>query len=543
MKFIRLGMMASKKNYKVLNDCRQMYEDEVFEVILKQRGIADPEHFFNPTEDDLFPLDNLYRIDEAFDRLDKAIKEDEKIAILFDTDLDGTASGAIITRYLRNFTNNIETYIDEGKQHGLIGQDIEKFFDVDLLIVVDSLDKNELQYKKLYENKTDVIILDHHAIKESAPYDDYSILVSSQRKYSNPQLSGAGVTWKFCKYMDEQYLTDYADELVDLAACGLVGDMMDMTVMENRYIVSKGLSKINNPAIKKIVGGFEFNSTAISFSVAPIINASNRIGKNDIAMKAFIEDDNKTLLKYMRELKKCRVLQNEEVDRILPAAINSCEEQKDKKMIVVFIDTDYGISGLLGNKLLEIYQRPILILKDCGDTYKGSMRATGVDDFRKICNESGLAKADGHELASGIEIKKELLNEFTIYIEETLPELKDDSTTNIDIQLDISDITRKMVDLIKRFDRISGTNFPSVKVYIDNIYDYEIGNMSDYKHLTIKPNDYLLIIKWNYNGSFEEMEDHSLVNDELRVVGTIDSGFLGRKFVLKVICDEIEEVE
>ena len=543
MKFIRLGMMTSKKNYKVLNDCRQMYEDEVFEVILKQRGIADPEHFFNPTEDDLFPLDSLYRIDEAFDRLDKAIKENEKIAILFDTDLDGTASGAIITRYLRNFTNNIETYIDEGKQHGLIGQDIEKFFDVDLLIVVDSLDKNELQYKKLYENKTDVIILDHHAIKESVPYDDYSILVSSQRKYSNPQLSGAGVTWKFCKYMDEQYLTGYADELVDLAACGLVGDMMDMTVMENRYIVSKGLSKINNPAIKKIVGGFEFNSTAISFSVAPIINASNRIGKNDIAMKAFIEDDNKTLLKYMRELKKCRVLQNEEVDRILPAAINSCEEQKDKKMIVVFIDTDYGISGLLGNKLLEIYQRPILILKDCGDTYKGSMRATGVDDFRKICNESGLAKADGHELASGIEIKKELLNEFTIYIEETLPELKDDSTTNIDIQLDISDITRKMVDLIKRLDRISGTNFPSVKVYIDNIYDYEIGNMSDYKHLTIKPNDYLLIIKWNYNGSFEEMEDHSLVNDELRVVGTIDSGFLGRKFVLKVICDEIEEVE
>lgn len=543
MKFIRLGMMTSKKNYKVLNDCRQMYEDEVFEVILKQRGIADPEHFFNPTEDDLFPLDNLYRIDEAFDRLDKAIKENEKIAILFDTDLDGTASGAIITRYLRNFTNNIETYIDEGKQHGLIGQDIEKFFDIDLLIVVDSLDKNELQYKKLYENKTDVIILDHHAIKESVPYDDYSILVSSQRKYSNPQLSGAGVTWKFCKYMDEQYLTGYADELVDLAACGLVGDMMDMTVMENRYIVSKGLSKINNPAIKKIVGGFEFNSTAISFSVAPIINASNRIGKNDIAMKAFIEDDNKTLLKYMRELKICRVLQNEEVDRILPEAINSCEEQKDKKMIVVFIDTDYGISGLLGNKLLERYQRPILILKDCGDTYKGSMRATGVDDFRKICNESGLAKADGHELASGIEIKKELLNEFTIYIEETLPELKDDSTTNIDIQLDISDITRKMVDLIKKIDRISGTNFPPIKVYIDNICDYEIGNMSDYKHLTIKPNDYLLIIKWNYNGSFEKMKDHSLVNDELRVVGTIDSGFLGRKFVLKVVCDEIEEVE
>lgn len=535
--------MTSTKNYKVLNDCRQMYEDEVFDVILEQRGITNPEHFFNPTEDDLLPLDSLLRIEDAFRRVDKAIKEDEKISILFDTDLDGTSSGAIITRYLKNFTSNIKTYIDEGKQHGLIGQDIEKFHDVDLLIIVDSLDKDESQYKKLHESGTDIIILDHHAIKEIIPYDKYAILVSSQRNYGNPQLSGAGVTWKFCKYMDEQYLTGYADELADLAACGLVGDMMDMTVMENRYIVSKGLSKIYNPAIKKIVGGFEFNSNAISFSVAPIINASNRIGKNDIAMKAFIEDDNKILLKYMRELKKCKELQNAEVDKILPNAIQSCEGQKDKKMIVVFINTDYGISGLLGNKLLEKYQRPILILKDCGDTYKGSMRATGVDDFRKICNESGLAKADGHELASGIEIKKELLNEFTLYIEETLSELKSDSVVDVDIQLDISDITRKMVDLIKSIDKISGANFKPIKVYINNIYDYEIGNMSDYKHLTIKPNDYLLIIKWNYNGSFDEMEDHSLVNDELKVVGTVDSGFLGRKFVLKVVCDEIEEVE
>lgn len=535
--------MTSTKNYKVLNDCRQMYEDEVFDVILEQRGITNPEHFFNPTEDDLLPLDSLLRIEDAFRRVDKAIKEDEKISILFDTDLDGTSSGAIITRYLKNFTSNIKTYIDEGKQHGLIGQDIEKFHDVDLLIIVDSLDKDESQYKKLHESGTDIIILDHHAIKEIIPYDKYAILVSSQRNYGNPQLSGAGVTWKFCKYMDEQYLTGYADELADLAACGLVGDMMDMTVMENRYIVSKGLSKIYNPAIKKIVGGFEFNSNAISFSVAPIINASNRIGKNDIAMKAFIEDDNKILLKYMRELKKCKELQNEEVDRILPKAINSCEKQKDNKMMVVLIDTDYGISGLLGNKLLERYQRPILILKDCGNTYRGSMRAVGVDDFRKICNESGLAKADGHELASGIEIKKELLNEFTLYIEETLPELKSDSVVDVDVQLDISDITRKMVDLIKSIDKISGTNFKPIKVYINNIYDYEIGNMSDYKHLTIKPNDYLLIIKWNYNGSFDEMEDHSLVNDELKVVGTVDSGFLGRKFVLKVVCDEIEEVK
>ena len=66
--------------------------------------------------------------------------------------------------------------------------------------------------------------------------------------------------------------------------------------------------------------------------------------------------------------------------------------------------------------------------------------------------------------------------------------------------------------------------------------------MSYYKHLVLKPNDYLQIIKWNFDCSFDEMEDHSMMNDELEVVCTLDSGFLGRKFVLKAVCDEIKEV-
>ena len=533
----------TKTNYKILSDCRGMYEDEIFDTILSQRGIKDVEHFLNPTGDDLLPLDFLFRINEAYQRVDNAIENNECVGILFDTDLDGITSGTIMTRYLKHFTNNIQTYIDEGKMHGLIGQDLSPFEGINLLIIVDSLDKDISQYKKLQEMGIDVIVLDHHAIKKDEAYDDYVILVSSQRGYENTQLSGAGVVWKFCKYFDEQYLTDYADELIDLAACGLVGDMMDMTVMENRYIVSKGLEKIYNPAIKKIVGGFEFNSTAISFSIAPIVNASNRMGKNKIAMQAFLEDENKQVLTYVKELKKCKEEQNREVNRLLSDVLQQCDAQSDKKMIITYIDTPYGISGLLGNKLLERYQKPILVLKDIGDIFSGSMRAIGVGDFRKICNESGLAKADGHELASGIAIKKSDIDKFILYIEEILPELKSEISINVDIQINISDVTRKLVERIKMIDRISGTNFKPVKVFIDGIDEYEIGQMSDYKHLVVKPNDYLQIIKWNFNGSFDEYEDHSILNDELEVVCSLDSGFLGRKFVLKAVCDEIEEVD
>lgn len=531
-------------NYNILNDCRGMYEEEIFETVLESRAITDPDRFLNPSEDDLLPLDLLKNIDEAFSELDTALSNSSMIGVFFDTDCDGITSGTIMTRYLWNFTKkeNVKTFINEGKRHGLKSQDLNNFDGLDLLIVVDSLDSDIKQYKRLTEKGISVIVLDHHAVKNDVPYEKYVTLVSSQIGYDNKALSGAGVVWKFCKYVDEQYLTDYADSLIDLAACGIIADMMDMTVMENRYIVSKGLGAIYNPAIKKIVGSFEFNSRAVSFSIAPLINAANRMGQNESAMNAFLADANKEVLKYVKELKKCKEQQNEEVKLLLPDLLEQCETQIDKKMIVTLINTPHGISGLIANKLLEKYQRPILVVKDCDGVFAGSMRAIGVDDFRKICNESGLAKADGHELASGIEIEKVNYNKFIGYIETNLPELKTDFSVDVDIRINIDDLTRKLVDRIKTINRVSGERFKPVKVFIDGIDEYEIGQMSDYKHLVVKPNNYTNIIKWNFTGSFDDMEESSMMNDELEIVCNLDSGFFGRNFVLKAICDEIKVV-
>lgn len=197
------------KNYNILNDCRGMYEEEIFETILESRGIKNVDGFLYPTEDNLLPLDSLLYIEDAAKRVQQAVENNERIAILWDTDTDGSSSGAIITRYLNHFTNEpVECFIDEGKRHGLKGEDLTKYKDFDLLIIVDSLDENANQYKELNEAGVDIIILDHHVIKENIPYDDYAILVSSQRHYGNPQLSGAGVVWKFCKYLDEKYRTN-----------------------------------------------------------------------------------------------------------------------------------------------------------------------------------------------------------------------------------------------------------------------------------------------------------------------------------------------
>lgn len=528
------------KKYNIKSDCRGMNDVDIFNTILEDRGIEDINHFLNPTEDDLLPLDSLPNVHKAYELLMKHINNGSHIAVLADTDTDGITSGTIKYRYLKNYTDNISIYINEGKAHGLIDQDLERFDEADLVIIVDSLDADCSAYKQLVDMGKEIIVLDHHTVSPDIPYNDYITLVTSQVDYDNKALSGAGVVWKFCKYIDEQEMNDYADMYVDLAATGLVADMMDVTVSENRYIISKGLEKINNLALKKIIGSFEFNSTAIAFSVAPLVNACNRMNKNESALNAFISDNNKEVLAHMKVLKKCKEEQNNEVSTLMNSVIEQCEKQLDNKMITVFVDTPYGVAGLIGNKILERYKRPLLILKDTGDSYSGSMRAIGVDDFRQMCEDSGFADAKGHELASGITIPKENYDKFTDYIEKELKDLDLSTEIDVDIRLNIEDVNRTLINYIKQIDKISGTGFKPVKVYIDGITEYEIGQMSDYKHLVLKPNPYTYIIKWNFNGSFEEFEEHSMMNDEVEIVATLDSGFLGRNFVLKLVCDELE---
>ena len=77
--------------------------------------------------------------------------------------------------------------------------------------------------------------------------------------YPNKTLSGAGVVYKFCKYFDMKYGYDYADEFLDLAAVGIIGDVMELNDIETRYIVKNGLSEIKNFGLNRFITSQSFN--------------------------------------------------------------------------------------------------------------------------------------------------------------------------------------------------------------------------------------------------------------------------------------------
>lgn len=536
-------MMRTKKNYNILADCRGMYEQEIVNTILENRGIKDVEHFLNPREEDLLPLDSLMRINDARQIIEKGLDNNKNFGIHWDVDTDGVSSGTIMTRYLRNYTDRVSSYINTGKAHGLIEQDLEQFNGVDILIVVDSLDKDTSQYEELHNRGIQIIVLDHHAIDHNVDYDKFVTLVSSQRNYDNPSLSGAGVVWKFCKYLDEYFMNDYSDEYVDLAACGILADVCDVSEdnKENRYIVNEGLKNLKNPAIKKIIGSYEFNSKAILLSVAPLINACCRIGRNNIAMQLFLSDENKEVLALKKQLEECKEIQANELERILPSVYKDFDSQNGE-VLYTFIDTEYGIGGVIGNKCLEIYNKPMFILKDCKDKYCGSMRSVGYGDFMALCNSTELAVLHGHEQASGIEIEKDKFEEFISMVNQQLSNMKQTTSDEIDVdcKINIEDITRTLVDKVKEINKISGAGFKPITFKVVNIDEYGIGSFKQGKHLVITPTDNIQLIEWNTKVDYDELEDDALMNEPIEVIGELDSGFFARKYMLKVIISDLK---
>ena len=536
--------MRMKKKLKILNDCSGMFAEEIIETIFESRGVKDPEHFLNPIEEDMLPLDALYRVSDAAQIVIDGIVNRKKFFILYDTDLDGCASGAIITRYLQSMKVKIDWTINRGKIHGCNDNVVKAISKSkpDIVIIVDSLDATTEYYEKISQLGCDLIILDHHDISPEleSEYDKYAVLVSSNRKYANSSLSGSGVCFKFVKYLDSLLGTVEADNYYDLAAAGILADVMnvDEEHKENRYIVSKGLDNLNNPLMKKIVGNYQFDSQAVLFSIAPLINSANRFDANQDAAMGLLADDNKDVLKHLKVLKGCKERQTEEIAELLPDLIEQAECQKDNKLLFCVVETDSGISGLLATKLCDMYKKQAIVVKETNTGYMGSLRGFGVD-LRALCEATCCGEFNGHPQAAGVSIPYYKYDEFREKIESALSDVELSQEVEVDIELEIGDISKELVEKIKAMCRISGNGFKPIRglIRVDN---YEASTMSQGKHLVVSPNSWFKFIKWNSGESMlEEMEDHAMFADELAFVGTFDMGFLGRDFSIRMIVDDI----
>ena len=429
------------------------------EQILTNRGIPlETIPFYLHTTDEMInsPLnfgEELMR--EAASILIKHIQNNDSVLIIIDSDVDGFTSSAILINYLHDLfpswvENKIQYVLHKGKQHGLndhIGDILEQN-KYNLVLIPDAGTNDTEECKKLFNQNVNVIILDHHLKEQDNPY---AIIINNQiQNYPNKQLSGAGVTWQFCRYIDNILNTSYAEKYIDLVALGLCADMMSMTVPETKHLVNKGFQNVTNPFFYMLAQKNEFsmkgkiNHTSVAFYIAPYINAICRSGTIEEKKIVFESMLNYKAFQELPSTKRGHYLGETErlVDQAIRTAINVKNRQTkaqdagmqkleekinnehllDHKVILFKLEPgeiDRNIAGLVANKIMAKYQRPVMVLtrnenqeivkiayNKKGDplisfwtkssvTYEGSARGCDkidLTDFKEICTETDLTE-------------------------------------------------------------------------------------------------------------------------------------------------------
>ena len=486
------------------------------EQVLHNRGIKleDMERFKYPSQNDIVDPLCLEHMHEGVQMLMKHVGQNDKIFIQVDSDCDGYTSSAILINYLNClFPHFVQTKISyrihDGKQHGLLTETIPE--DVKLVIAPDSSSNDYEQHEELHNRGIDVLVLDHH---EAEKYSEYACVINNQMcDYPTKALSGAGVVYKFCCYMDELLGTSYADDYVDLATAGIIADVMPLKDFEIRQIILKGMQGFRNPLLKTMVAedNFHFQGKAltpfnIAWYIAPYINAITRSGtqsEKQVVFESMIEflayktvpstkrgckgQFETRVEQAVRTCKNVKNRQTKSKDNAMEAVLKTIENENllENKILAIRLDPKYAadknLTGLIANGLLDTYCRPILILnkvvEDGKVMWQGSGRGydkANLGSLRDLLEQSGLVDyAQGHAMAFGVSIPEENYDALVQYVDEAYKDFDCTPIYSVDLIWDgTKDLSSKAFAEIADEEKIWGKGVEDPLIAIEGFRVY-----------------------------------------------------------------------
>jgi single-stranded-DNA-specific exonuclease len=451
--------------------------DKLIAKLLVQRQILNYEQaktFFRPELNQLHDPFLMKGMDIAIERIELAIKQNEKVLIYGDYDVDGTTAVSLVYSFFKSHIKHIDYYIPDRYQegYGISFKSIDFAHENNFTLVI-ALDCGIKANDKMeYANKKniDFIICDHHLPGEQLP-KVIAILDQKQADCNYPykELSGAGIGFKLiqaysiAKQLPMQECYDY----LDLVATSIAADIVPITG-ENRVMAFYGLEKINNkprPGIKALININPVkNAISIStlvFTLGPRINAAGRIEHGSKAVELLTSDDDTLADEFAKAINETNT-QRRDIDLGITTEafdmLDNDELSKSNNSTVVFNQHWHkGVIGIVASRLIEKYYRPTIVLTESDGKITGSARSVkDFDVYNAIekCSDL-LEQFGGHKFAAGLTLKKENIipfkNKFeqvvsaSITKDQLLPKLE------IDAEVEFYELTEKLMRILKQF--------------------------------------------------------------------------------------------
>ena len=439
--------------------------------LLAQRGITDfdqAKEYFRPEWSQLHSPFLMQDMQQAVERIAKAIDRSEAVMVFGDYDVDGTTSVALVTSYLQNHLEVVVPYIPDRYKEGYgiskAGIDEAKAQGINLIIALDCGIKAHEQVAYANELGIDFIICDHHLPDATLPQ---AVAVLDPKRadceYPYKELCGCGIGFKLIQALHQHFGLEVADLNVylDLVATAIAADIVPMTG-ENRLLSALGIERIRQAPR----AGFQFFLSTLKkpvrvsdlvFVIAPRINAAGRMNQGISAVELLLAKNQEEALPLARSIEFFNTERRSTDERITKEALQQIEleEAKQNASTVLYHPTWHkGVIGIVASRLIENYYRPTVVLTRSEDVLAGSVRSVkGFDVYQALeaCKDH-MIQFGGHKYAAGLTLEETQLEEFKAAFEKAVQERILDSQKApvmlYDAELTLDAITSKLYRIL-----------------------------------------------------------------------------------------------
>lgn len=487
--------------------------EQIFEQILENRGISkeNREAFLNPNYDNQHDPFLLPDMEKAVERLLIAHKQQEKITVYGDYDVDGvSASTVILTAFEKFGFKNVDYFLPDRFKDGYgmneRGVKILAERGTNLILTVDcgSLNHVEIDFAKGFG--IDTIVTDHHNIAKVQPN---AVAVVNPRRPENqyPQaekFAGVGVAFKLVQALQtklEGLPKGQEKWLLDLVALGTVCDVMEQTIenRQNTFWGLKVLAKTQRVGLKSMLalaGIKDPKSSTLGFIIGPRVNSAGRLETAEKALDLMLEKDAFVAFKKAKSLDDLNKVRRKIQHEALEIAIQKAEDfRKDDVLVVADESFNDGIIGIVASGLLERFKKPVFVISIEGNIAKGSARSFGdfsasqaVEQAREI-----IIKGGGHDAAAGVTLQTEKIDIFRRIVNDFYKSLKlknqlEKLLPKVDVQLeDFSPISLELFEKILQLEPFGkGNEEPTFEIKnVRVVSRQEMGEQKQHLKLTL----------------------------------------------------------
>lgn len=392
-------------------------------------------NYINVEEFNFQNINDLRDVVKAYSIIERVLKENRKICIYGDYDVDGVMSTTIMYKALKALGANVHYFIPDRVEdgYGLNENAVKDIINkgTDLIVTCDNGISALNQIDIAKSMGIEVIVLDHHepvVENETEVLPKADAIVDAKIKncgYSFTQMCAGGLCYRFVcglyEYLGKELVNKR--EFCELASVATICDVVDL-IEDNRAIASQGLKFINEGSsnlglrtLIKIKEIKEINSYTVGFVIGPCINASGRLDSAKIAVELFVTEDEVRANELANDLndfnEKRKAITQDSLERIIDNIENTALIN-DKIIVVYDENTHESVAGIIAGRIKERYSRPAIVLTNASDGVKGSGRSVekynmfkGLTEVKYLLNKFG-----GHTMAAGLSLDKENIDIF-----------------------------------------------------------------------------------------------------------------------------------